>query len=97
MPYQNHPAIVAALQQTNDWIKIEGDNVPSPSVAREMIRVTRDGLKQPELACRIAALSLLLMKEELNTDNIAWIVRDGEIGFPEIPTFNFLKSVNRTI
>lgn len=87
MAYNNHPAIVDALKNAKEWIEREGGRYHPASVAREIAKTSRDGISQSQTTCRIAALSLLLGGFDLNEGNIAWLVRDREIGFPERPTF----------
>ena len=92
MSYQENKVIVDALRKTSEWLEREGNIIRPASVAREMTKLTVDCSSRPELTCRVAALSLLLFKAELNADNVAWLVRDGTIGFPEKPTFNFFEA-----
>lgn len=91
MSYQNHPAVLSALQTAENWLQNEGGKTRPSSIAREMVKLTCDGLDRQTLACRIAAFGLLLGQHELNAHNIAWLVRDGTIGHPERPTFNLNK------
>lgn len=87
MTYRTHPDVVDALQNANDWVEREGGSPLPAAVAREIVKTSFSG----RAPYRIAALSLLLGGLELNVDNIAWLVRDREIGFPNEPTFKFVK------
>ncbi|MBI5922552.1 MAG: hypothetical protein HY847_13035 [Betaproteobacteria bacterium] len=89
--YFDHPEILEALRIATDWLETESNRIRPASAAREMVKITRRNLPQQAMACQVAAFSLILGRLELNAGNIAWLVRDMDIGFPEKPTFNFLK------
>lgn len=87
MSFETSPAIIDAVKYATDWLAREDNIIRKPSVAREIVKVSYDRYDKVKQTCRIAALSLLLMEGTVSPGNVAWLVRDLSIGFPENPDF----------
>ncbi len=88
MPYTTNKEIEMALQVVKNWVKNEGGEVRSSAVVRQLIKNSRQNLPIRE-DILIAAFGLLILGVEPNAADVAWFVRDGQIGFPTEPSFDF--------
>jgi len=87
MTYENSQSIVSAIREVNRWVEISGTPPKPADIAREIARIGRHcgGTKQHAL---LAAFGLLANGLEVNAHNIAWLIQDGRVGYPEAPTFD---------
>lgn len=88
MSYMENQEITAAIEELNRWLEVEG-NPPKPAaIARELVKICRSGGAARSDALT-AAFGLHAMGLEVTPGNVAWLVRDAQIGFPETPSFEF--------
>lgn len=84
--YQNNQSILSAIRHVEQWVDTEGIPPKPVALAQEIVRISKDsgGTKQRAL---LAAFGLLASGLEINSDNIAWLIQDGYVGYPDTPTF----------
>ena len=64
--------------------------IPPEALRVKALRRLIELNSEPEVSrrrCVVAAFGLIAAGMELNTDDIAWLVRDRDIGFPKQPSF----------
>ncbi len=85
--YQNNQSILSAIRHVERWVNTEGMPPKPVALAQEIVRIGKDsgGTKQRAL---LAAFGLLASGLEINSDNIAWLIQDGYVGYPKSPTFD---------
>ena len=86
MTYQTNQSILSAIRHVERWVDSEGKSPRSVALAKEIVRISKDsgGTKQRAL---LAAFGLLASGLEINADNIAWLIQEGHVGYPQAPTF----------
>lgn len=88
MDYEQNKDILDAIAEMNRWLDVEGRPPTPAAVARELVKIGRTGSDSAQRALH-ATFALLAARLEVNAGNIAWIMRDGRVGFPDSPTFDF--------
>lgn len=90
MKYESNEELAKAIAYVKRWKEIEGGKLKSASIIREQMKCMNDtATSHRTKTFRIAALSLLMAGLEITAGNIAWLVRDMALDFPERPTFAF--------
>lgn len=87
MTYETNQSILSAIREIERWVDIEGAAPKPVAIAQEIVRIGKDigGTKQRAL---LAAFGLLAGGLEINPHNIAWLIQDGYVGYPNTPTFD---------
>lgn len=84
--HRTHQDIQQALQAVTRWLGVEGSPPKPAAVMRELVKISRDSGRQD---VRVAAFAMLAAGLEPNADDVAWLVRDADIGYPDEPSFDF--------
>lgn len=87
MAYETNQSILSAIREVERWVSAEGAQPKPVAIAQEIVRIGKNsgGIKQRAL---LAAFGLLAGGLEINTHNIAWLIQDGQVGYPATPTFD---------
>jgi len=85
--YRNNQSILAAIREVERWVDRTGTPPKPAAIAQQIVQIgkTLGGTKQRAL---LAAFGLLAGGLEINADNIAWLIQDGYVGYPQAPTFD---------
>ncbi|WP_162488433.1 hypothetical protein [Azospirillum lipoferum] len=81
--YWEHPEMKSALHSVDCWLEGEGGKVDKAAIARELVKISRDSGR---IDLKIAAFAMLAVGVKPNADDIAWLVRDGSLGYPMNPS-----------
>lgn len=89
--YTTDKVLHEAIEYVQNWISLHGNKQIKPaSVMREQMKCMHDThLSHESKMYRVAALSLFLSGLDINAPDIAWLVREIKLGFPEAPSFDF--------
>ena len=76
---------LVAYQEVLQWLRDEAGhsgNIALPSLARELVHSARkDSLVLRQV--KAAIFGLLMSQHKISEDNVKWLLRDEELGFPE--------------
>lgn len=81
--YWDHPDVKAALGSVELWLTAEGGKISKAAITRELVKISRDSGR---IDLKIAAFAMLAVGLKPNADDIAWLVRDGRLGYPMAPS-----------
>ena len=89
MSWDNNAHILYAYELASTFVAIEC-NTPSEGLQLRAVRRLVELNSEPDLVrrrCVVAALGLIAAGHDLDIGDIAWLVRNRDIGFPEQPSF----------
>ncbi len=81
--YWEHPDMKTALANVDYWLKVENGKPDKAAIARELVKISRDSGR---IDLKIAAFAMLAVGVKPNAEDIAWLVRDGLLGYPMYPS-----------
>lgn len=84
--HRSHEEMRRALDEVDRWLGVEGVPPKPAAVMRELVKISRDSGR---IDVKVAAFAMLAAGFEPNADDVAWLVRDLRLGYPDQPSFEF--------